>query len=295
MKRNLQPAIVAVVIASALSGCISFPPPFDANPHVVVEYKNATLLPNSTEAWFVKIVSQKRTKPLKKWDGIPPFISSHWTTYESTEWAKVFFCSSEINTGAKRVIREWPRNLCVPVHFDWFRVSRPLRSAVFSCDGPIVVMNLDSLEWRYLDFSRYPYSMPGQSPDISPDEMEFVLALSPNSAPIEQKPQDFGVVISDFEGHMRSFMTKEMVYGVRWLQKSNLIRIAYKNRCVTVKPTDFSVVEEKDMHWIHCVADLPRGEEKSPLDDQYNSRSINLGTPGSYKGSFSSSKAVTLW
>jgi len=290
----------AAVLASAsvLSGCISFPPHYDKNPHVKVEYEHVTILPGSENALFIKKVTQVITKPSEDWSGIPPFMTSSWSFHETPIWTRMFICSANIETGEKKVIREWPHELSEPTDKGWYVVSRPLHRAAFhegpAWGGNIVVMNLDTFDWSYIKHPNSPYSRPSPyAVAVSPDEKEFAVPIHTVYAPNgSSSPRLEGVAVCSFEGAMRFVPLEDSPGVIQWLQRRNTIRgmVGFRE-FVWINPVTLTVEIEKYERY----RDIPADEDKPPLNVQYPSRTVNLGTPGDYKGRLSPSEAPTLW
>jgi hypothetical protein len=154
-------------------------------------------------------------------------------------------------------------------------------------------MNLDTFDWSYIKHPNAPYSSPSPaSVALSPDEKEFAVLIRTVYAPNGSTPHVQGVAVCRFEGGMRFVPTDEPPAIVEWLQKSNRIRAMMNlTEFVMVDPVSLSVEKVK----LDRYRDIPPDEAKPPLNLRYQSRAINLGTPGSFKGRLSSSKAATLW
>lgn len=200
---------------------------------------------------FIKKVTQLITKPHEEYYFPLPGFSS-WTFGEVPVWTKLFICSANIDTGEKKVLREWPHELSEPTEKGWYVVSRPLHRAAFavggSREGNIVVMNLDTFDWTYIKHPNSPYSRPSTySVALSPDEKEFAVPIHTVYAPNgSSSPHLEGIAVCSFEGGMRFVHLENSPGVIRWLQRSNTIRgMLGLHEFVWVNPVTLSVEIEK--------------------------------------------------
>lgn len=293
--------VVVLTLATALviSGCISFPPRYDPNPHVVVEYKCAALLQNPTDALFLKSVTQYVTKAHYEYhDSGFIFAGGYygWTFSENAVWQRLFMCSVNVGTGQKSVVHEWPQGFGEASEC---KLSRPLGCAALlvghSYGGrKVAVINLHTFEWHYIKLPNSPYSAPSAI-DLSPDERRFAVAIRFELQPEADTQRVEGIAVCNFEGQFRFLPTAERPLHVGWMQKSNLIRVTMETKYLIVEPNKLSIIEEGKLDRSNRYGQLPSDESRPPLDAQYESRTVNLGTPGRCKGRFSPGAAASFW